>query len=197
MCAESARAGGGTAVAEPARMSRAILSALVVVFAAACGDTDQPEGPNDWAGKPLDVAVEGKVKGVAFTVRLPKGMEVISEDDSDESRTWRGTGVGMEHPHVRISYDEFPSRTLRQFIETEGPGERVRLVKKEEVAGGFLIAFRSKSGDFVGAQLARTKGPSTLECVAFQGNDEGRPVPRTDKAVEWMARVCSTLEIKE
>lgn len=167
---------------------------------AACGGGASPG--QDWSKRPLDLAIESKVNGVAFALSIPKGWKFDAVGDDKEtdpaliSKQWRPDMKDyFSEPSVMVSSEAIPAKDLDGFVADAMLDDKDVIAKKAATPdGGFVLVTHTKNHGIVRAQIMKVKGDAHLVCRASQAKDGGVPSPEATMA--WLEQLCGTLVIR-
>lgn len=174
-----------------------LIAAAVLVGLVACGGDKKDDGPGkDWSGKPLDVTIKEKVKGVEFTIQAPAGMTLDGADAGPDAITKRWDADVKDYfsePGFSVAYSAIPPKTLDDFVTYAMLDDNDVVAKKEATADGFVLASHTKNKGIVRVEVLKKKGEHHLTCRASQAKQGGVPSP--DKTLAWLEQLCGSLTI--
>lgn len=173
----------------------------LALAAVACGGSKsaKDEGPGkDWSGKPLDVTITDKVKGIGFTIKAPAGMKLEDGDTGPDAitRSWEADMKdNWNEPGFAVSYKAIPAKTIDDYVRDAMLDDKDVVAKKEALADGFVLVTHTKNKGIVRAQVMRRKGEDHVECRASQAGNRG-PVKNPDQTLAWLEQLCTSLAIQ-
>ncbi len=177
----------------------AMLSVLLV--AVSCGKgSDKAKakvkpGSEDWAKRSLS-RVEATAKKVGFSIELPAGLEK-SKDDISASWTVPGNARFVS-PKVHVNVSEMPPpATMADAVRRSLLMSKKDTVKAKRTLanGGFLVIHHNAKKTKVHARVHLRLSPKrTLYCGASQSRGGG--VPNADAVMDWLGKICGSLQLK-
>ena len=174
---------------------KSMMTAVLLIGLVACGSKGESGPGKDWSGKPLDVTIKDKVKGVEFSIQAPAGMKLERDEGPDAiTKSWEADlDDPFSEPGFSVAYASIPPEDLDGFVDNAMVDEKDVIAKKETLDDGFKLVYHTKNKGIVRVHVLKRKGEHSLVCRASQAKDGGVPSP--DKTIAWLEQLCGSLTI--
>ena len=174
---------------------KSMMTAVLLIGLVACGGKGESGPGKDWSGKPLDVTIKDKVKGVEFSIQAPAGMKLERDEGPDAvTKRWEADlDDNFSEPGFSVAYASIPPKDLETFVKYATVDDTDVIAKQEATDDGFKLVYHTKNKGIVRVEILKRKGEHHLTCRASQAKDGGVPSP--DKTIAWLEQLCGSLTI--